>query len=184
MDFAPQGGPAPACRPGELVMAAVGLDHDHIYGMCNGLTEAGAELAWAYDPDPAKLARFVDRFPSARPASAEAQVLADPAVHLVAGANVPADHAALGLRVMAAGKDFFSDKPGLTTLGQLAQAREAVARTGRKYAVYYSERVHVEAAVYAGYLVSQGAIGRPLHVLGTGPHRPNLAARPPWFFEP
>ena len=84
---------------------------------------------------------------------------------------------------MEAGKDYFTDKPPLTTLDQLAQARRAVETTGRKYAVYYSERVHVESAVYAGQLVERGAIGRVLHVLGMGPHRASLASRPPWFFE-
>ena len=57
---------------------------------------------------------------------------------------------------MAPGKDYFTDKPALTTLEQLAQARLAVEQTGRKYAVYYSERVHVESAVFAGQLVGDG----------------------------
>jgi predicted dehydrogenase len=109
--------------------------------------------------------------------------LEDPSVQLVAGAAVPADHAALGIRVMAHGKDYFTDKPALTTLDQLAQARLAVESTGRKYAVYYSERVHVESAVLAGQLVHEGALGRVLQVIGLGPHRANLASRPPWFFE-
>lgn len=184
MDYAPLGAPAPACGPGEFRFAAVGLDHGHINGMCNGLTEAGAELRWVYDPDPAKVTALVERFPGAQVAQSVDQVLEDPAVQLVAAANVPADHAGLGLAVMGAGKDFFSDKPGLTTLGQLDRVRRAVAATGRKYAIYYSERVHVESAVFAGQLVERGAVGRVLHVLGMGPHRPNLDGRPPWFFQP
>nr|WP_240897698.1 Gfo/Idh/MocA family oxidoreductase [Kineococcus vitellinus] len=84
---------------------------------------------------------------------------------------------------MEAGKDYFSDKAPLTTLEQLATAREAVARTGRKYAVYYSERVHVETAVFAGQLIEQGAIGKVLQVIGLGPHRLNAPTRPAWFFE-
>ena len=47
---------------------------------------------------------------------------------------------------MAAGKDYFTDKSPFTTLEQLAEARKAVARTKRKYMVYYSERLHVESA--------------------------------------
>ncbi len=46
MSYAPKGKPAPACQEGEFVFAAVGLDHGHINGMCNGLTEAGAQLKW------------------------------------------------------------------------------------------------------------------------------------------
>lgn len=183
MNYAPRGKPAPACEPGELVFAAVGLDHGHIYGICNGLSEAGASLSLVWDPDPAKVEALLDRYPSARAASSEQEVLDDPSVSLVACAAVNSERVAHGLRALEHGKDFFVDKPPMTTLGQLAQARDAVARTGRKYAVYYSERLHVEAAVFAGQLVEQGAIGRVLQVLGTGPHRANAGARPAWFFE-
>lgn len=183
MDYAPRGKPAPVCKEGEFVFAAVGLDHGHIYGMCNGLTEAGAGLKWVFDPDPAKVQGFVERFPSARVARSEAEILDDDEVSLVASAAVPADHAALGIRVMRQGKDYFTDKPALTTLAQLAEARVVAGQTGRKYAVYYSERVHVESAVFAGQLVQAGAIGRVVHVAGMGPHRASLGSRPPWFFE-
>jgi predicted dehydrogenase len=84
---------------------------------------------------------------------------------------------------MEAGKDYFTDKAPLTTLEQLADAKDAVARTGRKYAVYYSERLHVETAVFAGQLIESGAIGRVLQVIGTGPHRLSASTRPAWFFE-
>jgi predicted dehydrogenase len=184
LSYAPKGKPAPACHEGEFVFAAVGLDHGHIYGMCNGLTEAGAELKSVYDDDHEKVAAFVKAFPSVRVAASEDEVLQDPDVHLVAGAKVPADRAALGLRVMASGKDYFTDKPPLTTLGQLDEVRRVSGKSGRKYAVYYSERVHVEGAVFAGQLVQEGAIGRVVHVLGTGPHRLSPGSRPPWFFEP
>ncbi len=42
MNYAPKGKPAPVVKPGEFVFAAVALDHGHIYGMTNGLIEAGA----------------------------------------------------------------------------------------------------------------------------------------------
>lgn len=183
MNYAPKGKPAPVVEPGEFLVGAVGLDHGHIYGMCNGLVEAGAVLKSAYDPDPAKLGAFVEHFPSVRAAVSEQEVLQDPALQLVASAAVPADHAALGVRVMEHGKDYFTDKPALTTLSQLDDARTAVARTGRKYSTYFSERLHVESAVYAGQLVKQGRIGKIVHVLGLGPHRASLGSRPPWFFD-
>jgi predicted dehydrogenase len=37
--------------------------------------------------------------------------------------------------------------------------------------------------VFAGQLIADGAIGRVVQVLGTGPHRLNAGSRPPWFFE-
>jgi predicted dehydrogenase len=183
MNYAPQGRPAPVCEKGDFVFAAVGLDHGHIRGMCNGLSEAGGQLRWVFGDDAAAAATLASQFPEARVASSEQQVLEDPAVRLVASAKVPADHADLGTRVMRHGKDYFTDKPAMTTLGQLEEAKRVAAETGHKYAVYYSERVHVESAVFAGQLVRQGAVGRVVQVLGMGPHRPSLATRPSWFFE-
>ena len=40
------------------------------------------------------------------------------------------ERAAIGMRVMEAGKDYFTDKSPFTTLAQLEQAREVAARTG------------------------------------------------------
>lgn len=183
MNYAPKGKPDPVVKVGEFVFAAAALDHGHIYGMCNGLTEAGATLKWVYDPDPEKVRKFCEVFPQAKPAASEEEILKDPEVKLIAGAAVTSERCALGLRVMAAGKDYFTDKAPLTTLEQLEEAKEMAEKTGRKYMVYYSERIHVEAAVYAGQLIEQGAIGKVIQVLGMGPHRLNEDSRPEWFFE-
>lgn len=183
MNYAPKGKPNPVVKPGEFVFAAIGLDHGHIFGMTNGLLEAGATLKWVYDPDPAKVQAYCKVFPQAKPARSEDEVLMDPQVRLVAGACVTSERAALGMRVMLAGKDYFTDKAPLTTLTQLNEVKNIVAQTGRKYAVSYSERLQVEAAVYAEDLIAQGAIGKVIQVLGMGPHRLNAASRPAWFFE-
>ena len=183
MTYAPQGKPRPVVRPGEFVFAAAHLDHGHIYGQCNGLMEAGAQLRWVYDPDPHKVEEFRRKYPDVKVARSFDEILADPEIRLVAAAAVPSERGALGCRVMAAGKDYFTDKTPFTTLEQLETARQEVARTGRKYMVYFSERLHVEAAMYATDLVKQGAVGRVLQVLGLGPHRLSKESRPPWFWE-
>ena len=183
MNYAPTGKPKPVVGNREFVFSAVRLDHGHIYGMANGLLEAGGTLTWVYDPDPAKVARFLLQYPMAKPACTEGEVLGDEKVVLVASACITSERCALGLRVMEAGKDYFTDKAPLTTLAQLEAARAAVARTGRKYAVYYSERIHVEDAVFAGQLIEQGAIGRVIQTIGMGPHRLNAPTRPEWFFK-
>lgn len=180
--YAPDQMPQPVVSDGEFVFAATHLDHPHISGMTRGLLGAGATLGWVYDPDPVKVAAFTDAFPQARVARSEDEILSDPAVRLVAAAGVTSERVAIGCRVMDAGKDYFTDKAPLTTLQQLDQAKAAVARTGRKYGVYYSERVHVEAAVFAGQLVQRGAIGRVLQVIGLGPHRLKAETRPDWFW--
>ncbi len=182
MNYAPKGKPNPVVGPGEFVFSAIALDHGHIYGMCGALVEAGGTLKSVYDPDPQKVAAFLKAFPQAVSARSKEEILQDPEVRLVASAAITNLHCPLGLAVMAAGKDYFTDKAPLTSLEQLQQAREAVARIGRKYMVYYSERLHNEGAVFAGQLVERGAIGRVLQVVGLGPHRLNAPARPDWFF--
>ncbi len=184
MNYAPSGRARPVCRSGEFRFAAVGLDHGHIYGQCNGLLEAGAELVSVYDPDPVKVARFSQTYPQAAIARSEQAILEDAGVHLVASACVPSERGPLGIRVMEHGKDYFTDKPPFTSVQQLEAARHATVRTRRIFAVYYAERLHVEAAVKADELVEAGAIGRVVQVIGLGPHRLNPSSRPPWFWDP
>lgn len=174
--------PTPVVKPGEFVIAAIGMDHGHIYGMTGSLIDAGATLKWAYDPDPAKLAAFLKRFPGATPARSEDEILSDPEVKLVASACVTSERAALGIRVMKSGKDYFVDKAPLTTLEQLAEVRRTIDETGRKYAVCYSERLQNEAAIFAGKLIDAGEIGKVIQVIGIGPHRLGTG-RPDWFYR-
>ncbi|MCI8624033.1 MAG: Gfo/Idh/MocA family oxidoreductase [Provencibacterium sp.] len=183
MNYAPKGKPNPVVKEGEFVFAAAHLDHGHIYGMCNGLLEAGATLKYVYDPDPAKVEEFCKQFPGVKQAASEEEIFSDPEVKLVAGAAVTSERCAFGLRVMDAGKDYFTDKAPLTTLEQLQLAKEKVAATGRKYMVYFSERLHVESAVFAGQLIAEGAIGKVIQTIGMGPHRLGQAGRPAWFFQ-
>ncbi len=183
MNYEPQVKPSSVVKHGEFVFAVAALDHGHIYGQCNGLLEAGAELRYVYDPDPEKVAAFVKTYPSVKPVDRLETILEDPLVKLVAAAAIPSDRCSLGLRVMSAGKDYFTDKTPFTTLDQLKAAKAKVAETGRKYMVYYNERLHVECAVFAGQLIQENAIGNVLEVVGFGPHRLNAPSRPPWFFE-
>ncbi|MBQ5959430.1 MAG: Gfo/Idh/MocA family oxidoreductase [Firmicutes bacterium] len=183
MNYVPEGKPEPVVKPGEFVIAAAALDHGHIFGMCKALTDAGATLKWVYDPDPVKVERFCKMFPGVQAAESEKQILDDPEVKLVCGAAVTSERCALGLRAIAAGKDYFTDKAPLTSLAQLEAAKKAVKETGRKYMCYFSERLHVEAAVFAGQLIKQGAIGKVIQIIGMGPHRESPGTRPDWFYQ-
>ncbi len=183
MNYAPQGKPRPVVKPGEFIIAAVRLDHGHIYGMCNGLLEAGATLKWVFDPDPKKTEAFRLKFPQTKAARSLDEVLADPEIRLVAAAAVASERGPLGCKVMEAGKDYFTDKTPFTTLPQLDAAKAVVARTGRKYMVYFSERLHNESSMFATDLIQQGAIGKVIQVICLAPHRLTPASRPDWFFQ-
>ena len=183
MTYAPKGKPCPVVKPGEFLFSAAHLDHGHIYGMVGALIEAGGTLKSVYDPQPERLAKFLKTYPQAVAVPSEEALLADPETILVAGAHITSERGPFGCRVMAAGKDYFTDKAPFTTLEQLEEAKRTAAATGRKYMVYYSERLHVEGAILAGYMIEQGEIGKVIHVEGLGPHRLGAAGRPAWFFE-
>lgn len=184
MNYAPEGKPHPVCKTGEFPFAAVALDHGHIYGQCNGLIEAGGELRFVWDPEPGRVKAFVQKYPGVKPVDRLETILEDPSIKLVAAAAIPSDRGPLGIRVMEAGKDYFTDKCPFTSLEQLDAAKKTAAKTARKYMVYYSERLHVECAVFAGQLIQQGIIGRVIQVLGLGPHRlGEPSSRPDWFFK-
>lgn len=180
--YAPKGHVCAVCSPGEFPVGVIGLDHGHIYGMCNGLTEAGSSIKLVYDPDPKKVLQFQKAFPEARAAESQAEVFSS-SVKMIASAAVAADRCQIGIEAMRHGKDYFADKPPITTKTQLAAARKTVSDTGRKFYIYFSERLHVEASVYAEKLLREGAIGRVVQVIGRGPHRMSANTRPEWFFD-
>ncbi|CAA0111676.1 putative oxidoreductase YdgJ [Halioglobus japonicus] len=182
-NYAPSAEAEQVVAPGEFCFAVAHLDHGHIYGQTNGLRDAGATLKYVYDPDPARVAAFVETYPGVVVADSVEQILQDADIKLVAAAAVPDKRAALGIQVLESGRDYFTDKSPFISLQQLEDVRAAVARTGQKYAVYYAERLHNDAACHAGELIAQGAVGRVLQVLNLAPHRLAKATRPPWFFD-
>lgn len=181
--YAPTAEAEKVVGPGEFIFAAAFLDHGHIYGQTNGLKDCGATLKWVYDPDPKKVADFVEKHPEAQIADTYDQILNDPDVKLITSAAIPCHRADAGFQAMKAGKDYFTDKSPFTTLEQLETARELANETGRKYMVYYSERLHNEAGMKADELIKNGAVGRVLQVVNLAPHRLSKSIRPDWFFD-
>lgn len=182
-DYAPTADAVKVVEPGGFVFASAFLDHGHIYGQTNGLKDAGGTLKWVYDPDPAKVAAFVEKNPGVQVAESYDRILNDGEVRMVNAAAVPSERADIGFKALQAGKDYFTDKSPFTTLEQLEAARKLVAATGRRYMVYYSERLHNEAGMKAGELIAAGAVGRVLQVVNLAPHRLSKDARPGWFFD-
>ncbi len=183
MNYAPQGKPKPVCKKGEFVFSVIGLHHGHIYGMCNGLIEAGGVLKSVFDTDNERLKKFVQTYKHVHISPSIESILEDNDIIMVASATITSERGPLGARVLDSGKDYFVDKAPFTTLEQLAEARRKTDLTGKKYMVYYSERLHVESSVFAEELILDGAIGKVVQVLGLGPHRLNAASRPNWFFQ-
>ena len=172
-----------------IQFAVIGLDHNHILGMTDAVRRGGGELAAVYSANLPALADFQKRYPGVKVAASEDEILSNPSIQLVAGAAIPDLRAPLGVRVMRHGKDYLSDKPGITTLEQLAEVRKAVKETGRMFAIMYSERLEVKAAVRAGELVKAGAIGKVVQTVNLAPHQVSNPSqpgngRPDWFWDP
>jgi predicted dehydrogenase len=172
--------------------AVCGMSHDHIYGMVTAVQRGGGELVAASGGEPDKIAAFTKRFPQARIAKTQDEILDDPSIQLVMSSQIANERAPIGIRAMKHGKDFLSDKPGITTLEQLTEVRKTIAETKRIYGIMYSERFEVKAAVYAGKLIQQGAIGKVIQTINIAPHQivqghgdaGGGTGRPEWFWHP
>jgi predicted dehydrogenase len=160
------------------------MNHPHIYGMIDAVERGGGELVSFHEREPALAAELGRQYPDARRVNDEQAILDDPSIALVVSSIVPNERAPLGMRVMQHGKDYLVDKPGVTSLGQLADVRRVQAATRRIYSVVYSERFESRATVRAGELASAGAIGTVVQTIGLGPHRVHPPVRPPWFWHP
>lgn len=185
--------PEPDVTPRNSIKFAVcGMSHDHIYGMVGAMQRGGGVLVSAYGQEPDKLAAFVKRYPDAKLVKNEDEILNDASIQLVLSSTIPNERAPLGVRVMKHGKDFLSDKPGITTLEQLAEVRRTISETRRIYGIMYSERLEVKAAVKAGELIQAGAIGHVIQTINIAPHQITQrngdagggSGRPEWFWNP
>lgn len=170
--------PAPTIR-----FSVIGLNHGHINGQTQAMLRNGGQLVSFYAREPELIAQFSKRYPDAKLARSEHEILEDSSIQLVVSASIPNERAPLGIRVMQHGKDFMVDKPGIISLEQLEQVRRVQKETGRIYSIMYSERFENRATVKAGELVQAGAIGKVIQTIGLGPHRMNINSRPEWFFD-
>lgn len=166
-----------------IKFSVIGLNHGHINSQTQAVIRGGGELVSFYAKEKELADAFSKRFPQAKLAASEDEILQDKSIQLVVSASIPVERAPLGIRVMRSGKDFMVDKPGITTLEQLADVRKVQKDTKRIYSIMYSERLENAATVKAGELVKAGAIGKVIQTIGLGPHRMNIKSRPEWFFD-
>jgi predicted dehydrogenase len=169
--------------PPLIRFAVVNVNHSHIYSMVDAVLRGGGALVSFYAPEPELADQFGKRYPQAKLARGEQEILEDNSIKLVLSSGIPDQRAPLGIRVMQHGKDYLADKPGITTIEQLAEVRRVQSQTRRIFSIMYSERFENRATVKAGELVKAGAIGRVVQTVGLGPHRMNVKQRPAWFFD-
>lgn len=166
-----------------IKFAVIGMNHGHIYGQVEAVRRGGGELVSYYAKEDNLANDFAKKYPDAKRATSEKEILDDKSIQLVLSAAIPDERAPIGIRVMKSGKDYMADKPGITSLEQLAQVRKVQKETKRIYSIMYSERLENRATIKAGELVQAGAIGKVVQTIGLGPHRTSLKTRPEWFFD-
>src|SRR5262245_15433897 len=164
--------------------SVIGLNHGHISSQTRAVQRGGGELVSFYAKEPELAASYSKDFPKAKLAASLKEILDDRSIQLIVSAAIPNERAPLGIEVMRHGKDFMVDKPGITSLAQLAEVRRVQEQTHRIYSIMYSERLENPATVKAGEMVKAGRIGKVLQTIGLGPHRMNAGERPAWFFDP
>ena len=167
----------------KIYFSVIGINHNHIYSQVDAVIRGGGQLVSFYAKEDDLATAFSKKYPQAKRVTDEKQILEDKSIQLVLSSIIPNERAPLGIRVMKHGKDYMSDKPGITSLEQLAEVRRVQKQTGRIYSIMYSERFENKATVKAGELVKAGAIGKVIQTIGLGPHRISLSTRPPWFFD-
>src|SRR6185312_7916514 len=110
-----------------IKFAVCGMSHDHIYGMVGAIQRGGGELVAAWGGEQDKVSAFMKRFPAVKIVETQDAILNEPSVQLVLSSQIANERAPLGVRAMKSGKDYLSDKPGITTLEQLAEVRKTIA---------------------------------------------------------
>jgi predicted dehydrogenase len=173
----------PIYMASRIKFSVIGMNHGHIYGQAEAVIRGGGELVSFYAKEADLAAAFAKKYPNAKQAASEAEILEDKSIQLILSAAIPDERAPLGIRVMKSGKDYMVDKPGITSLEQLAQVRKVQKDTKRIYSIMYSERLENRATIKAGELIKEGAIGKVIQTIGLGPHRMNANTRPEWFFD-
>jgi len=167
-----------------LKLGVLGIEHAHIFNMLGNMLKNGCHCHQWWSASPTSNDNdFIEAFPDLEKTDNPSYIINDPDIDMVLIAAIPSDRADLAIAAMEAGKDVMVDKPGCTTLRQLAAIKECVARTGRIWTVNFSERFEVPAVVKAEELVAAGEIGRVIQTMSTGPHKPGLHQRPDWFYE-
>src|SRR6266436_2475089 len=75
--------------PHKIKFAVIGLNHYHIYSQVDAVLRGGGELISFYAREPDLVGGFSNRYPQAKLAGNENEILEDGSIHLVLSAAIP-----------------------------------------------------------------------------------------------
>jgi predicted dehydrogenase len=167
-------------------IAALGFQHQHIFGMLDALLERpGVELVALAEADVDLRARAAARF-GVTPYADHLELLEKERPQVAVLAPVNADKPAVIADCAERGVHVYVDKPMATTL----EGNERIAAAIRKHRTLLYMAAGGGYGASAGWkrLIDQGALGRLVQFVNLAPHRLKLRpeagwARPAWSYE-
>jgi predicted dehydrogenase len=175
-----------------LGIAVFGLDHWYTaFGMLdNASASLRAPLRAIAEPDRARRAGLVERYPSAEVTDDYRDLLYREDIVLVAVCSATDRAPAIARAALAAGKHVLCVKPPARTVAELDATVKAAAVAGRFFGSFEGmQRLHPKAQILKR-LVDEGVIGQPLSYrqLGHGalpsPWPGAVAGAPSWWVDP
>jgi predicted dehydrogenase len=169
-----------------ISIAAIGFQHQHIFGMLDHLlARPGVELIALAEHDPALRAQAAARYPVAAYADYR-DLLARERPQVAVLAPVNSDKPAVIAACAAAGVHVYTDKPMATTLDGLARIAAAIDKAQTLLAM--SASGGYGASVAWKRLIDRGELGRLVQFVNLAPHRLHLRPdagweRPAWSYE-
>jgi predicted dehydrogenase len=150
-------------RPLRVAVAGLGYWGPNIARNIARLSDA--ELAWCCDASEDNRARVAEQFPGVRFTGDLDEVLADESVDAVALATPVPSHAGLALRVLAAGKHCFVEKPMAQSAADAEAVVAAAEAAGRVLMVGHLLEYH-PGVMKLKELIDGGELGRILYIYG------------------
>ncbi len=164
---------------GKTTLALVGCSHIHVPGFTKQLADrTDVRVKWAWDPDPARVARWGGAVKAKTAASVD-EILADPEVQGVVVLSETTRHRALVEAAAAAKKHLFVEKPlGVTGAESRAMA-DAIEKAGVLFTTGYFMRTDPKI-LFLREQVAKGAFGRITRAAAWNCHGGSLGG---WFDE-
>jgi predicted dehydrogenase len=172
------GGQGPSAGA-KTTLALVGCAHIHVPGFAKHLADRpDVRVKWAWDPDPARVARW-GAVVKARTAASVDEILADPEVQGVVVLSETTRHRELVEAAAAAKKHLFVEKPlGVTGAESRAMA-DAIEKAGVLFTTGYFMRADPKI-LFLREQVAKGAFGRITRAAAWNCHGGSLGG---WFDE-
>lgn len=161
-------------------IVVLGVAHNHVYGMARHILQAqGCELVGAWDDDPTRAAAAKERLKVPVFGALEEVWKLKPDLVLIGA--VPTNRASLARQAIEHGATALSDKPLALNHEELDECIDAVKRFNKPIITYYPYRGHPDVLA-ARKVLASGAIGKPVRILTTGPHKLTPRKRPDWHW--